>query len=59
MARPRNKSMLESEPDREAKNRQIVDALRTAFAPLLDRLTPEVEPATVYAPAAQAPEDEQ
>jgi len=34
--------------DSVAKNRKIIDALREAFAPLAERLTPEIEPATVY-----------
>jgi hypothetical protein len=50
--------MAEAEADRETKNRQIVEALRAAFAPLVERLTPEVEPATIYAPA-QTPENEE
>jgi len=51
--------MLEAESDREAKNRQIVDALRTTFGALVGRLTPDIEPATVYTPAEQTSEDEQ
>ena len=34
--------------DAVAKNRKIIDALREAFAPLAERLTPEIEPATTY-----------
>jgi len=51
--------MPEAEPDRDSKNRQIVEALRAAFVPLLERLTPEVEPATAYVPIAQIPETEE
>jgi hypothetical protein len=39
--------MRESE-DGIAKNQKTVDALREVFAPLTERLTPEVEPATTY-----------
>jgi hypothetical protein len=31
-----------------AKNQKLVDALREGFTPIADRLTPEIEPATVY-----------
>ena len=50
--------MAESEEQRAAKNRAIVDALRTAFTPLVERLTPEVEPATIYIPFPQDPEQD-
>ncbi len=50
--------MPESE-ERAAKNLTIVNALREMFAPLVERLTPEVEPATVYVPAAEELESEE
>jgi hypothetical protein len=37
------------DPDeRDSPNRKIVDALRKTFAVIANRLTPEVEPATIY-----------
>jgi hypothetical protein len=32
----------------EAKSRKTVDELSEALTPLVDRLTPEIEPAVVY-----------
>lgn len=48
-------SMTDSEI-RSAKNKKIVASLCEAFAPLAERLTVEVEPATIYVISTQAPE---
>ncbi len=45
--------------DRAAKNRQIVELLREAFARLTDKLTADIEPAPVYQPAGKPPEHEE
>lgn len=34
------------------ENQRTVDVLRETFAPITKRLTPEVEPATIYLPYA-------
>ncbi|MBV8830384.1 MAG: hypothetical protein JO108_14260 [Acidobacteriaceae bacterium] len=39
-----------SSDEQNAKNRAVVDALRQTVAPLIERLSPEVVPATVYVP---------
>ena len=44
--------------DRAAKNQEIVEALRATFAPLIERLTPEVEPSTIYVLCENAREPE-
>ncbi len=51
--------MPELNEDRAEKNRQIVASLRETFLPLTERLTPDVEPATMYLPARQEPDDEE
>ncbi len=51
--------MDDREKERNAKNQEIVAALRELFAPLTERLTPDVEPAGVYKPITpQAESDE-
>jgi hypothetical protein len=40
-----------SDPD--DKNVRVAEALREAFVPLIERLTPEVEPATVFIPSLE------
>jgi methyl coenzyme M reductase subunit C len=42
------KEVVASETASETKSREIVMELRSALAPLVERLTPEVEPAVVY-----------
>jgi hypothetical protein len=36
--------------EQDSPNRTITDALRQTFAAIANRLTPEVEPATIYRP---------
>ena len=50
--------MTESE-ERDPKNEAIIKALREVFAPLTQQLTPDVEPATIYLPTTQEPENEE
>jgi hypothetical protein len=38
----------EQDPPRARDNRTTVDVLRKTFAAIANRLTPEVEPATIY-----------
>jgi len=42
------KQVVASETPSETKSREIVMELRWAFAPLVERLKPEIEPAVVY-----------
>jgi hypothetical protein len=51
--------MNDSPPDSASaeKNQLIVEALREAFGPMTQRLTPEVEPATIYLPPIPAAEN--
>lgn len=51
--------MNDPDKERNAKNQEIVAALRELFAPLTHRLTPDVEPAMVYQPITTEPEDEE
>ncbi len=44
----------EESESRDIKNRRIVEALRKEFQIVAERLTSEIEPATIYAPAAAA-----
>jgi len=41
----------------DEKNIAIVEELRNVFTPLLEQLTPEVVPATVYRVAVRSTED--
>jgi hypothetical protein len=40
----------EQDSPRARDNRLIVDVLRKTFAVIANRLTPEIEPATIYLP---------
>ena len=40
------------EPPAARQNQIIVEALREAFKPMVERLTSDVEPATIYLPYA-------
>jgi hypothetical protein len=42
--------------DSIAKDQKTVEALRETFAPVTERLTPDVEPATIYLLSMQLPE---
>ncbi|HEY7305844.1 MAG TPA: hypothetical protein VH601_17090 [Bryobacteraceae bacterium] len=44
--------------DSDDKNVRVAEALREAFAPLVEQLTPEVEPATVFTPSLEDNKDE-
>jgi hypothetical protein len=43
-----------SSEEQDTKNRAVVEALRRTVAPLIQRLSPEVAPATVYVPGVRA-----
>lgn len=40
-------------PETESEHARILAALRQAFEPAALRLTPEIEPATIYTPAPE------
>ncbi len=40
--------MSDDREQREEKNRAILESLRETFAPMLERLSTEIGPATVY-----------
>jgi hypothetical protein len=44
----------EQDSPRARDNRTTIDVLRKAFAVIANRLTPEVEPATIYRPYESA-----
>lgn len=45
----------EQDSSSAGENQRIVDVLRETFAAITNRLTPEVEPATIYLPYAPVP----
>jgi hypothetical protein len=45
------------ETSQDEKNRALIAALRESFTPQTERLTPEVEPATVYVLESVADDD--
>ena len=49
--------MPDSEQDE--KNRALMKSLRESFEPIAQRLTPDVEPATIYTPSEPSPDAEQ
>ena len=49
--------MAEPEQEQSEKNREIVEALRETFDLLTKRLTPDLEPATIYATSLQNTDD--
>lgn len=46
-------------PSSDEKNAAILQALREAFTPAVERLTPEIEPATVFNCSPDAGEDDE
>jgi hypothetical protein len=44
--------------DPSDNNAILAEALRQAFAPLVEQLTPEVQPATVFVPSLDDDKDE-
>ncbi len=48
--------MTDQANDQEKRNDEVVAALRSQFQPLVERLTPDIEPAPVYRPEERAAE---